>query len=109
MRRIHSAQAAEKQSKMEKAKQLTAEAIQKQQNMKVQQNVEVASHSAAIQDLFTASSVKGTAMQGRGSGTLTILIFNTIGIVFEQPIDTSCILQLIVILNSSMKCAFSVF
>lgn len=65
MRRIHSAQAAEKQSKIEKAKQLTTEVIQKQQNTKAQQNVEAASHSVAIKDLFTASSVKGAVMQGR--------------------------------------------
>ena len=67
MRRIHSAQAAEKQSKMDKAKQLTAEAVQKQQDMKVQKNVEPISKSAFLQDLFTASSVQSSTTQGRGA------------------------------------------
>ena len=65
MRRIHSAQAAEKQSKMEKAKQLTAEVLQKQQNMKLQKNAEAPSKTSAINDLFMASSVKNTTVKGK--------------------------------------------
>ena len=68
MRRIHSAQTAEKQSRKEVANQLNAEILKKQQNMKVQQSAEGAPKSAAIQDLFTASSVKGTSTQGRLMG-----------------------------------------
>ena len=80
MRRIHSAQAAEKQSKMEKAKQLTAEALQKQQNMKIQKNAEAPSKTGDINDLFMASSVKNTAVQGKntrvhGSLSLPLSIF----------------------------------
>ena len=67
MRRIHSAQAAEKQSKMEKAKQLTAEALQKQQNMKIQKNAEAPPKTSDINDLFMASSVKNTAVQGKNT------------------------------------------
>lgn len=65
MRRIHDAQAAEKHSKMEMAKQVTAEAVQKKQNLKAQQKVAAVAKSSEIQDLFMAASVVNSSAQGK--------------------------------------------
>eukprot|EP00795_Rhopilema_esculentum_P017568 gene17568-9199_t len=59
MRRIQSAQSSEKHAQMERAKQLTAEAVQKQHDIKSNHKNASGAHQTT-QDLFTASSVKST-------------------------------------------------
>ncbi len=64
LRRIHQAQAAEKQSKIEKAKQITQEALQKQQQIRATK--------PDITSMFAASKESSSASQDLlGLNTMT--------------------------------------
>ena len=56
-RRIQQAQAAEKQSKMEKAKQVTQEALRKQQEIKAQQSLFVQNKPKVEEQLINTDAV----------------------------------------------------
>ena len=66
LRQKQQALASEKNAQMEKAKQITAEALKKQQEIKTQKGMLPASTlpPSAIQDLFTASSAKADTSKG---------------------------------------------